>query len=98
VGHNVRGQEHIYKDPQSALTRYKQGVKQMPKQDGKLRPLGIPAIIYRVVQMATKLMIEPIFETDFKEFSYGFCPKRDVKGTIRHNRRAVKKDICGAKN
>ncbi|TBL68347.1 group II intron reverse transcriptase/maturase [Paenibacillus thalictri] len=67
--------------------------KEIPKPDGKLRPLGIPAIIDRVVQMATKLMIEPIFETDFKECSYGFRPKRDAKGAIRHIRRAVKKGV-----
>ena len=67
--------------------------KEIPKSDGKFRPLGIPAIIDRVVQMATKLMIEPIFETDFKECSYGFRPKRDAKGAIRHIRRAVKKGV-----
>jgi RNA-directed DNA polymerase len=67
--------------------------KEIPKQDGKLRPLGIPAIRDRVVQMATKLVIEPIFETDFKDFSYGFRPKRDAKGAIRHIRRTVKKGI-----
>jgi retron-type reverse transcriptase len=43
--------------------------------------------------MATKLVIEPIFETDFKECSYGFRPKRDAKGAIRHIRRAVKKGV-----
>jgi RNA-directed DNA polymerase len=67
--------------------------KEIPKPDGKLRPLGIPAIRDRVVQMATKLVIEPIFETDFKECSYGFRPKRDAKGAIRHIRRAVKKGV-----
>lgn len=67
--------------------------KEIPKQDGKLRPLGIPVIIDRVVKMATKLVIEPIFETDFKENSYGFRPKRDAKGAIRHIRRAVRKGV-----
>lgn len=67
--------------------------REIPKGDGKFRPLGIPAIIDRVVQMATKLVIEPIFETDFKESSYGFRPKRDAKGAIRHIRRAVKKGV-----
>lgn len=55
--------------------------------------LTVPAIVDRVVQMATKLVIEPIFETDFKEFSYGFRPKRDAKGAIRHIRRVVKKGV-----
>jgi RNA-directed DNA polymerase len=67
--------------------------KEIPKPDGKFRPLGIPAIRDRVVQMATKMVIEPIFETDFKECSYGFRPKRDAKGAIRHIRRAVRKGV-----
>ena len=67
--------------------------KEIPKPDGKLRPLGIPAIRDRVVQMVTKLVIEPIFEADFKDFSYGFRPKRDTKGAIRHIRREVKKGV-----
>jgi RNA-directed DNA polymerase len=43
--------------------------------------------------MATKMVIEPIFEADFKDCSYGFRPKRDAKGAIRHIRRAVKKGV-----
>jgi RNA-directed DNA polymerase len=41
--------------------------------------------------MVTKMMIEPIFEANFKNYSYGFRPKRDAKGAIRHIRCAVKK-------
>ena len=48
------------------------------KGDGKQRPLGIPTVRDRVVQMATKIIIEPIFEADFEESSFGFRPKRSA--------------------
>lgn len=55
----------------------------IPKDSGGERPLGIPTIRDRVAQMACKLVIEPIFEADFKESSYGFRPNRSASDAIK---------------
>ena len=54
----------------------------IPKANGKLRRLGIPTIADRVVQASLKLVLEPIFEADFKPSSYGFRPNRRAHDAI----------------
>ena len=56
---------------------------EIPKGGGKLRPLGIPVVKDRIVQTALKLVIEPIFEREFEDSSYGFRPQRSAKDALR---------------
>jgi RNA-directed DNA polymerase len=56
---------------------------EIPKGGGKMRPLGIPGVKDRIVQTAVKLVIEPIFEREFEDGSYGFRPGRGCKQALR---------------
>ncbi len=57
-----------------------------PGQPGKTRPLGIPTVKDRVVQMAVKLVIEPLFEADFVPCSFGFRPEKTPRMALSSNR------------
>jgi len=62
----------------------------IPKGGGKTRPLGIPVVKDRIVQAALVKVIEPIFEKEFVEISYGFRPKRGCKDALRRVDNLVK--------
>jgi len=64
-------------------------IKEIPKGGGKVRVLGIPAIRDRVVQGALRLIVEPIFEADFQDGSYGYRPKRRAHEAVNRVSEAV---------
>jgi RNA-directed DNA polymerase len=71
----------------------------IPKANGKMRPLGIPNIKDRVVQTACKLVIEPIFEADFQESSYGYRPQKgpaEAMKKIKEHLQAGRTDVYDA--
>ena len=66
----------------------------IPKPDGRKRPLGIPTVRDRVVQMATLLIVEPIFEADFEDCSYGFRPGRSAHQALSEIRGHLGAGFC----
>jgi RNA-directed DNA polymerase len=67
----------------------------IPKPNGGKRPLGIPTIRDRVVQTAVMLIIEPIFEADFMDCSYGFRPKRSAHDALKKVRQCLREGFNG---
>jgi group II intron reverse transcriptase/maturase len=87
------GPDNVLKEIQETLEakRYRpKSVKRVyiPKPDGRKRPLGIPTIRDRIVQASTKSLLEPIFEADFLDCSYGFRPGRSPHDALESIRKA----------
>lgn len=75
---------------------------EIPKPDGRLRPLGIPTVRDRIAQQALKIVMEPLFEANFLPCSYGYRPKRSagqamqaIKKAVARGRYVVDADIEG---
>ena len=85
------GVERMLKDLQSRLragTYHPAPVRrvEIPKPDGRFRPLGIPTVTDRVCQQAAKIVLEPIYEADFLDCSFGFRPKRSATDAMERLR------------
>jgi group II intron reverse transcriptase/maturase len=91
------GEDRLIEDCQKVLMEKSYRARpvrrhEIPKGDGKMRPLGIPTVRDRVIQMAAKIVLEPIFEADFQDCSFGFRPKRSAHDAIRRIRETAERD------
>jgi RNA-directed DNA polymerase len=65
----------------------------IPKGDGKMRPLGIPALEDKIVQQAVQMVLEPILEAEFVGFSYGFRPRRSAHDALDALAEAIRRKV-----
>jgi RNA-directed DNA polymerase len=67
----------------------------IPKRSGKLRPLGLPSAADKVVQSALKLLLEPIYETAFRDCAHGFRPARSCHTALKAHLSPPHPDLDG---
>lgn len=96
-------EEHLKENLESLLNRFKSGIYKapavkrvlIPKGDGRQRSLGIPTFEDKILQRAVLMVLEPIFENEFHDFSYGFRPRRSAHMAINKLRDGVFKMVGG---
>lgn len=88
MAHDQQGCAHPFLDGRLLPSEPSERVE-IPKDNGKMRLLGIPTVIDRVVQQAINQVLSPIYENQFSKTSYGFRPRRGCHDALRGAQRVI---------